>query len=248
VYERLVWKFMSSLVVNLRPRFDEVQGYICFRLFNVTHEMHLIRFNELLRLPAFGALTPEHEDYTPRSFWRTITCSGQPYKARSSKATLICNPILRYLQRLTANHVFAWDDSQNGVRAGELFILWAALNRVEVNTGAFIANHLVEHARPTSRVVIAASDIITALGRALRYGDRIDRLPVLRTPGRIDFTTCINMKLFKIVGGDQLWLSHHGNALFHLLNPAKTTITRASNLIYDDAVDGQSTGVEGTGF
>jgi len=85
--------------------------------------MHLIRFNELLRLLPFGALTPDHENYTSRSFWHTTTCSGQPYEARSSKATLICNPVLRYLERLTVNHVSAWENSQNGVRAGELFIL-----------------------------------------------------------------------------------------------------------------------------
>jgi len=196
VYERLVWEFMSSLVVDLRRRFDEVLGFIGFRLFNVTHEMHLVRFNELLRLLAYGALTPEHEDYIARSFWHTITCSGKPYEARSSRASLICDPVLRYLQRLIANHVFAREDSQNGVRAGELFILWAALNRVAVNTGAFIATHLAEHARPTSKVVIAVGGIITALGRALGYGDWIDRLPVLCTPGHIDFTTCLNMKFF----------------------------------------------------
>jgi len=139
--------------------------------------MHLVSFNELLRLPAYGALIPEHEDYIARSFWHTITCSGQPYEARSSKATSIYNPVIYYLQWLTANHVFAWEDSQNRVRAGELFLLWAALNRVAVNTGAFIANHLTEHAKPTSKVVITADGIIIALGRALGYGDRIDRLP-----------------------------------------------------------------------
>jgi len=55
------------------------------------------------------------------------------------------------------------------------------------------------------------------------------------------------MKLFKLVGGDQVWLSHHGRALFHLPNPAKTTTTRSSNLLYDDAVDSQPTGVKGRG-
>jgi len=84
------------LFVDLRRGFDEVLGYICFRLFNVTHEIHLIRFNELLRLPASGALTPKHEDYISRSFWCTITCSGKHYEARSSKAILICNPVIHY--------------------------------------------------------------------------------------------------------------------------------------------------------
>jgi len=44
-----------------------------------------------------------------------------------------------------------------------------------------------------------------------------------------------------------VWVSHHGRALFHLPNPAKTTTTRASNLLYDDAVDSKPGGVEGAG-
>jgi len=58
VYERLVWEFISSLVVDLHRRFDEVPGFIRFPLFNVMHEMHLVRFNELLRLPAYGEFDP----------------------------------------------------------------------------------------------------------------------------------------------------------------------------------------------
>ena len=125
------------------------------------------------------------------------------------------------------------------VRARELFILWAALNREAMKNGAFIASHLAEHAKPTSRVVIVAGGIITALSRTLDYGDRIDCLPVLRTPSCIDLTTCLNMHLFKTVGVGQLWLNHHVHALFALSNPAKTTITRPSNLLYDDDVNGE---------
>jgi len=51
LYEQLASEFMSSQVVGLNRKFDDVQGYIRFRLFNVTYEMHLIRFNELLHLP-----------------------------------------------------------------------------------------------------------------------------------------------------------------------------------------------------
>jgi len=46
VYERLVWEFISSLVVDLNQKFDELQGYVRFHLFNLTHKMHLIRCNE----------------------------------------------------------------------------------------------------------------------------------------------------------------------------------------------------------
>ena len=68
MYERLVWEFISYLIVDLCRKFDEVQGCIRFRLFNITHEMHVIRFDELLRLPHFGTLIPDHENYTPRVF------------------------------------------------------------------------------------------------------------------------------------------------------------------------------------
>ena len=132
-----------------------------------------------------------------------------------------------------ANHVFPRADSQNGVRAGELFMLWAALHRKAVNTGAFIADHLDEYAKST-KVVISDSGLITALAKALGYGAQLAALPVLHQPGRIDLTTCINMKLFTAFGGGQLWLNHHDRALFPLPNQPRTTITNLANLIYDD--------------
>jgi len=89
-------------------------------------------------------------------------------------------------------------------------------------------------------VVIGGGDIITALARALGYAARVDALSILYRPDRIDLLTYINMKLFKAINGGQLWLNHHGRAPFSRLNQAKTTITRPSNLIYHDDVDGES--------
>jgi len=128
---------------------------------------------------------------------------------------------------------------------GELFILWAALNHEAVNTGAFIASHLTEHAKPTSRVTIAEGGIIATLDRTLGFNDRINHLPVLYTPNRIDLTICLNMKPFTIVGVGQLWLSHHGHALFALPNPVKPTMTCLSNLPYEDAIVGEPGDVQG---
>ena len=239
VYERLVWEFMSSYVVDFNRKFDEVRGYIRFRLFDRTHEMHLIRFNELLRLPAAGATSHTHPDYHPKQFWTTLTCSGRVYEARSTKATWICNPVLRYFHRLLANHVFPRADSQNGVRASELFMIWAALHRKAVNTGAFIADHLHEHAK-SSKVVLSDGGIITALAKALDYGTQVAALPILYQPGRIDLATCLNMKLFTTRGGGQLWLNHHGRELFPLPNQPRTTVTNHENLIYDDEAAGEA--------
>ena len=42
--------------------------------------------------------------------------------------------------------------------------------------------------------------------------------------------------------GGQLWLNHHGHALFALPNQDKTTVTRPSNLVYNDDKDSKSRG------
>jgi len=81
IYERLSWEFMSSLIVDLYRKFDEVKGYIRLSLVNHTHEMYFVRFNELLCLSACGATISTHADYNPKSFWTTLTCSGWRHKA-----------------------------------------------------------------------------------------------------------------------------------------------------------------------
>ena len=63
-------------------------------------------------------------------------------------------PVLRYLQCLTTNHVFPQANSQNGLRVDELFLLWATLHNISINTSAFIANHLEEHAKSSKMVIV----------------------------------------------------------------------------------------------
>jgi len=88
--------------------------------------------------------------------------------------------VLHYLERLTTNYVFPLADNCNGLRASELFILWAALYRTAVNTSTFIVNRLDEHTKST-KVVIGWSGIITALAKALGYGAWVDTLSVCTT-------------------------------------------------------------------
>ena len=104
------------------------------------------------------------------------------------------------------------------------------------DTGAFIASHLAEHAKPTSKVVIAAGGIITAPRRAVGYGDRIDRLPVLP-----EHETLPNFWCQSIVAQ-----SPWPRSLFPT-QPSKTTITRPSKLLQDDAIDSEPGGVQGRG-
>ena len=138
VYEKLVWEFFSSITIDTTGEYHNECCYIHFWLGDLTHEMNLAQFSELLQLPSGGTDDFIHMDYSRSEFWVKITCHDQPCISHSSKATFMCNPILRYLQRLTANIVFPPFDSQGVPRRGELFILWAALNRVCIYTAFHI--------------------------------------------------------------------------------------------------------------
>ena len=72
---------------------------------------------------------------------------------------------------------------------------------------------------------------ITILTRALGFGRQVNNSPMLWTPRHIDVATSINMKLFSVINGGQLWLNHHVQPLFALPAQDKATITSTSNLI-----------------
>jgi len=133
---------------------------------------------------------------------------------------------------------FSLPDSQNEIRASELFILRAALHRKAVNTSAFIADHLNECAKSTN--VVINRGYYHALAKALGYSARLVDLSILYSLSSIDLITCVNTKTFKVLNGGWLWLNHHCHVLFALPNEAKTTITLSSNLIYHDNMDGVS--------
>ena len=67
VYERLIWEFMSSLVVDFTRKFDEVRGYICFRLLTILMKCTLLGLTRCcvypLRVPPPTLIPPT----TPKS-------------------------------------------------------------------------------------------------------------------------------------------------------------------------------------
>jgi len=199
--------------------------------------MNLARFSELLQLPPGGTADFIHRDYCRSDFWVKITCQDQPYVSRSSKATSICNPILKYLLRLTANIVSPRFDSQGVPRRGELFMLWAALNRVRIYTAFHILTQLEKQTKSRTSV-IAAGGIVTALAHGLGLGNLFPLMPILRDGARLNLEACINMEMFTMVG-NQIWLNHHGHTIFPLPHPNHTTTTNEANWSYDNDLDGE---------
>ena len=111
VNEKFVWKLFSFFVIDENQEHNNGCCYIRFRLDDITHEMNLSQFSTSLlrgRLTFFIGIIVE--------FWKQITCNALAYVSRSFKATFICNPILRYLQRLMANILCLICESQEVLR------------------------------------------------------------------------------------------------------------------------------------
>ena len=119
-----------------------------------------------------------------------------PYVSWSSKATSICNLILRYLQCLTVNIIFPPLESQGVPCYCELFALWAALYGVCINTGFHIATQLEEQAK-SSITIITTGDIVTPVASGLGLGNLSLVMPILDAMG------CLNLAFFVILVGGQ---------------------------------------------
>ena len=149
-FDRLTLEFLSSLRVEWNGTYRGEIVDTSFRMFNTDHRMSLRGFNNLMHFPNHpDSFCDVPQRWKPDPAWLSITCAkrktytdrfGRPrvYDPRQAKATDICNPSIRYLQRLLANIVFGRNDSQNVCRKGELFLLWCALSGTHVDIGAFI--------------------------------------------------------------------------------------------------------------
>jgi len=239
-YDRLMIEFLSSLSIDWDGLYDGQEVVIRFRMFNIDHRMSLRMFNDLLRLPvADGAYRDVPSLWRPDPVWLSITCSKRKdfhdrwgrlrvYDPRQAKATDICNVNLRYLQRLTANIVFSRNDSQNGCRKAELFIIWCALSGTPIDTGAFIIRHLAEVAKPSNRNVLSVGGTVTTIATALGYGSRLSSLEPHFLGGHLDLGTLHHMHIID-TRGDTIKYPHHKTILFNLPNPQRTTVANKRN-------------------
>jgi len=136
-----------------------------------------------------------------------------------------------------ANIVFPICESQGVPQRGELFILWAALHGIRINTAFHIVHHLDQQAKH-NKAVITSGGIFTVLLHVLGLQNLCTLTSKLYDGGRNNLATCVHMELFEVISG-HVWLNHHGVHLFPLPNPEKTTITEQANWSYDNVVDAE---------
>jgi len=92
MYEKLVCKLFSSFTTDTAGKYHNGRCYIRFRLGDLTREMNLARFSELLQLPPSSTSDFTHKDYGRSEFWEKITCHGQPYVSRSLQSHIHMQP------------------------------------------------------------------------------------------------------------------------------------------------------------
>jgi len=138
-FENFTYEFLSSLAFTKdKSKTDNPNHIVFFRLLNNDYEMSLENFCENLGFANAGFVHDswnrnlKSADYDPIAFWKSITGLDH-YNARSNKASVIHNPVLRYIQRVMACTI--WGRKEVGpARTDELFMLWAMLNNRLVNT------------------------------------------------------------------------------------------------------------------
>ncbi|KAJ1400102.1 hypothetical protein SESBI_29828 [Sesbania bispinosa] len=113
------------------------EGRITFRLNNEDHVLGLVQINSIYGLP-LGGERKVPNDFNEGEFWYALTGSSF-YTPSATKASHIHNPCFKYIHRVMANSVFGRGESFGNVRQTELFLLWAMVNALPVDTGSHLA-------------------------------------------------------------------------------------------------------------
>ncbi|KAJ8428088.1 hypothetical protein Cgig2_024800 [Carnegiea gigantea] len=66
-------------------------------------------------------------------------------------------------------------------------------------------------------------------------------MPILYDGARLNLEAYVHVEIFIMVG-NQIWVNHHGYALFPLPNTPHTTITNEANWSYNNDIDGEGGG------
>lgn len=109
-----------------------------FSLNSREFSMSLPEFNNRMGFPATGFIQDSRnpntrlDNYDSDEFWLKI--SGRTkFVSRSAKASSIHNLVFRHIHRVTACSLFGRKETDT-VRNDELFMLWAMVNKCQVDT------------------------------------------------------------------------------------------------------------------
>ena len=147
----------------------------------------------------------------------------------------IGNVNIRKLECLIANIIFKRNDSQNVCSRAELFLIWYAITRTHVNTGALISCHLVDVAKITHESVIGVGGTITVIAQALGHEGKFGSLEPHFVGGGLDIATLAHITIIDTKAGINKY-PYHIQLLFTLPEVTRTTISNKRNWNYDHMI------------
>jgi len=239
-FEHFTYEFLSSIAfTNDRMNFDNPNHRVSFRLLNVDYEMSLEHFCLEMDVANAGFIRDswnhdlKPDDYNPTTFWECITGLTQ-YNTRFNKASNIHNPVLRYLQRVMACTI--WGRKELGTtRTYELFMRWAMLNNLPLNTCYYLLDYLASlGSKPDGKGEIGVGGIITYIARKFGVGED-QGLNRIEGNNRLNIETLVAMNFIKPHPPDNMTYELQLNVplcLIILPNPTRTNTEVEENLLY----------------
>jgi hypothetical protein len=227
-------EFMSTLCFV--P--DRENSKVSFSLGNVEYNMSLSQFCDKMGFASAGLIHVSRnrvnrpQNYDQHEFWSQITGRGH-FESRTAKASMIQNPVFRYLHRVMACTIFGRPETAT-VRADELFILWAMVNNRAVNTGYYLLNHLAYvAAQPKGKMM--AGGLISFIGWKLKAKLATDEIGI-EGKYTIDIDFCKTIHMVRDIDGEgknfRLLVSDEDSIL--LPDPSRTDTTNLANWLYID--------------
>lgn len=212
-FKEITFEILSSLRSTYHPHQGGNPPCIFFQCMGEERQLTIQDFNHIFRFPNDGInwFTPE---FSPTQAWRQLTDQDE-YNPRYSKASQIRNHSLRYLHRVMSMSIFGRGESTGVVNRIELLILWAMVNNVQVNTGAWFLKHLLNVAKnPTGKICVGG--LLTAI--AVNFGFQPQAHPHPPVPGSVlvDISTLLNMKMCRHIGHGEFRLL---DDVGHIIDP-----------------------------
>ncbi|KDP34728.1 hypothetical protein JCGZ_11284 [Jatropha curcas] len=197
VYPPLTLEFLSSLSASIRFPADSFRNNIKFRLLGRNFELSINEVSHIFGFPTENAVTQIPNDFMDRHRWSEVADSSI-YSARSSKASKLKSPALRYIHKFLVHTIFGRAESEGVVGRGELYFLWAIQNGVQLNVGYWLCQKWARVARAEKGAIVMGS-FVTRIASYLRVWNPTrpiyDSLVGGSSGTKLDIDLMIHMKI-----------------------------------------------------
>jgi len=204
-FTTLTLEFLSTLYfVQDKKSASNPEYNVSFCLGNMQYNMSLSEFCDRMGFASAGLIHTSRNkhmllNYDKQEFWSQIN-GRDHYDSRTAKASMIHNPVFRYVHRVIACTVFGRPETTT-VRTDELFIIWAMVTKSAVNTGYYLLSHLTSvAAAPKGKIVVGG--LISFISWKMR-GHFATQESGMDGNCLIDLAFCQNIHMIRAIEGSK---------------------------------------------